>query len=85
MLKKILFTFLTLLVIYSSCVIAYRIFEPRDNYAVDKTTSYVAYDSLKPYDNQNGEMEYVDEAIPGKYIIKETKNIEIALLDGKNE
>ena len=49
MLKKVLFTFLTLLVIYSSCVIAYRIFEPRDNYAVDQTTSYVAYDSLKPY------------------------------------
>ena len=34
-----------------------------------------------PYDNQNGEMEYVDEAIPGKYIIKETKNIEIALME----
>ena len=37
-----------------------------------------------PYDNQNGEMEYVDEAIPGKYIIKETKNIEIALMENKN-
>ena len=37
-----------------------------------------------PYDNQNGEMEYVDEAIPGKYIIKETKNIKIALMEDKN-
>lgn len=37
-----------------------------------------------PYDNQNGEMEYVDEAIPGKYIIKETKNIEITLMENKN-
>lgn len=37
-----------------------------------------------PYDNQNGEMEYVDEAIPGKYIIKETEKIEISLLEDQN-
>ena len=37
-----------------------------------------------PYDNQNGEMEYVDEAITAKYIMKETEKIEITLLEGKN-
>lgn len=37
-----------------------------------------------PFDNQNGEMEYVDEAIPGKYIIKETEKIEITLLEDQN-
>lgn len=37
-----------------------------------------------PFDNQNGEMEYVDEAIPGKYIIKETEKIEISLLEDQN-
>ncbi len=49
MLKKLLFTFLTLLMIYSSCVIAYRIFEPRDNQSTTDTTSMLAYDSLKSY------------------------------------
>ena len=49
MLKKILFTFLTLLMIYSTCVVAYRIFEPRDNQSTTDTTSMLAYDSLKSY------------------------------------
>lgn len=49
MLKKILFTFLTLLVIYSTSVVAYRIFEPRDNQYITDTSSYLAYDSLKSY------------------------------------
>lgn len=49
MLKKILFTFLTLLMIYSTCVVAYRIFEPRDNQSATDTTSMLAYDSLKSY------------------------------------
>ncbi len=49
MLKKILFTFLTLLVIYSTCVVAYRIFEPRDNQSTTDTSSMLAYDSLKSY------------------------------------
>ena len=29
-------------------------------------------------------MEYADEAIPGKYIIKETEKIEISLLEDQN-
>ena len=37
-----------------------------------------------PFDNQNGEMEYIDEAIPSKYILKETKKIDIHLLEKKN-
>lgn len=49
MLKKILFTFLILLVTYSTCVVAYRIFEPRDNQTITDTSSYLAYDSLKSY------------------------------------
>ena len=49
MLKKILFTFLTLLVMYSTCVVAYRIFEPRDNQNITDSSSYLAYDSLKSY------------------------------------
>ena len=38
-----------------------------------------------PYDNQNGEAEYVDEAIPSQYIIKETKKIDIHLLENEND
>lgn len=49
MLKKILFTFLTLLMIYSTCVVAYRIYEPRDNQTTTDTSSMLAYDSLKSY------------------------------------
>lgn len=49
MLKKILFTFLTLLMIYSTCVVAYRIFEPRDNQTTIDTSSMLAYESLKSY------------------------------------
>lgn len=49
MLKKILFTFLSLLMVYSTCVVAYRIFEPRDNQSTTDTTSMLAYDSLKSY------------------------------------
>ncbi len=49
MLKKILFTFLTILMVYSTCVVAYRIFEPRDNQSTSDTTSMLAYDSLKSY------------------------------------
>lgn len=37
-----------------------------------------------PYDNQNGEMEYEDEAIPAQYILKETKKIDIHLLEKEN-
>lgn len=44
-----MFTFLTLLMVYSTCVVAYRIFEPRDNKATIDTSSYLAYDSLKSY------------------------------------
>lgn len=38
-----------------------------------------------PYDNQNGEMEYEDEAIPSKYILKDTKKIEIKVLENQHE
>lgn len=53
MLKKIMFTFLTLLMVYSVCVVAYRIFEPRDNQPTVDTSSYLAYDSLKSYIEQS--------------------------------
>lgn len=49
MLKKIMFTFLTLLMVYSTSVVAYRIFEPRDNSSKIDTSSFLAYDSLKSY------------------------------------
>lgn len=38
-----------------------------------------------PYDNQNGEMEYEDQAIPAQYILKETKKIEIEVLENAHE
>ena len=34
-----------------------------------------------PFDNQNGEIEYADEAIPSKYIIKKTEKIDIHILE----
>lgn len=59
MLKKILFTFLTLLVVYSTCVVAYRVFEPRDNQATNDTSSMLAYDSLKSYvEDSNSSIHY---------------------------
>ncbi len=35
--------------IYSTCVVAYRIYEPRDNQTTTDTSSMLAYDSLKSY------------------------------------
>lgn len=49
MLKKIMFTFLTLLMVYSVSVVSYRIFEPSDNTNTIDTSSFLAYDSLKSY------------------------------------
>lgn len=49
MFKKIVFTFLILLTLYSTCVVAYRIFEPRDNISQNTTTNYLAYESLESY------------------------------------
>lgn len=34
-----------------------------------------------PFDNQNGEAEYVDEAIPSPYILKKTEKIDIHILE----
>lgn len=44
-----MFTFLTLLMIYSISVVSYRIFEPSDNTATIDTSSFLAYDSLQSY------------------------------------
>lgn len=44
-----MFTFLTLLMVYSISVVSYRIFEPNDNNATIDTNSFLAYDSLKSY------------------------------------
>ena len=35
-------------------------------------------------DKKNLPKQFINEAIPGKYIIKETKNIKIALMEDKN-
>lgn len=40
--------------------------------------TYLACD---PFDNQNGEAEYVDEAIPSPYILKKTEKIDIHILE----
>ncbi len=49
MFKKALFTFLTLLVVYSCAVVGYRIFEPSLDIASDPDETYIDIDSLEGY------------------------------------
>jgi uncharacterized protein YxeA len=53
MLKKILFTFLALLITYSGAVIIYRLLEPETETSEPKT--FIPYSSLKQYVAANGE------------------------------
>lgn len=55
MLKKILFSLLTLLITYSVCVAAYRFYEPREEYKESNSSSYISYASLKEYIVSAGE------------------------------
>lgn len=55
MLKKILFSLLTLLMIYSSAVVLYRIFEPKNNTEYLDDDATLSYDSLQEYLISTGE------------------------------
>lgn len=55
MLKKILFSLLCILMIYSSAVAAYRIFEPRQEHVALDSSSFISYASLKEYIVSSGE------------------------------
>lgn len=55
MLKKILFTFLSLLILYSCGVVAYRLFEPTASYHIGNGEDYVDYNSLREYVTSTGE------------------------------
>ena len=55
MLKKILFSLLCVLMIYSGAVAAYRIFEPRQEHVAIDSSSFISYASLKEYIVSSGE------------------------------
>lgn len=55
MAKKIIFTFLTLLILYSTAVVAYRLFEPENNTEYPDEDSALSYDSLNQYLLSTGE------------------------------
>ena len=55
MLKKILFSLLSMLITYSVCVAAYRIYEPREEFTEKDSSSYISYASLKEYIVSAGE------------------------------
>ena len=55
MLKKILFSLLCILMIYSNAVAAYRIFEPRQEHVALDSSSFISYASLKEYIVSSGE------------------------------
>lgn len=55
MAKKIIFTFLTLLILYSTAVVAYRLFEPVNNTEYPDEDSSLSYDSLNQYLLSTGE------------------------------
>lgn len=53
--KRILFTFFTLLVLYSAILVGYRVFEPQQDDALDNSTQDVLdYDVLKEYTLSTG-------------------------------
>lgn len=53
--KKIIFTFLTLLILYSTAVIVYRLYEPRNNTEYMDVNHSLSYDSLNEYLLSTGE------------------------------
>ncbi|MCH3961824.1 MAG: hypothetical protein LKF53_05915 [Solobacterium sp.] len=55
MLKKIMFALLSLLMLYSTAVIAYRIFEPTASYHIGDEDTYLDYASLKEYVKSTGD------------------------------
>ena len=55
MLKKILFSLLCILMVYSGAVAAYRIFEPRQDHVRLDSSSFISYASLKEYIVSSGE------------------------------
>ncbi|MGM9940946.1 MAG: hypothetical protein ACI32N_03005 [Bulleidia sp.] len=55
MLKKILFSLLSFLMVYSICVAAFRIFEPDTEPVGEDTSSFISYASLKEYIVSSGE------------------------------
>ncbi|NLH63297.1 MAG: hypothetical protein GX478_03765 [Erysipelotrichaceae bacterium] len=55
MLKKVMFAFLSLIILYSTAVIAYRIFEPTASYHVGDEDTYLDYASLKEYVKSTGD------------------------------
>ena len=55
MLKKILFSLLCMLMIYSGAVAAYRIFKPRQEHVAIDSSSFISYASLKEYIVSSGE------------------------------
>ncbi len=55
MLKKIMFSFLCLLILYSTAVVAYRLFEPSATYHIGDEDTYLDYNSLKEYVKSGGD------------------------------
>jgi hypothetical protein len=55
MLKKVVFALLALIVVYSCAVVAFRIYEPRNDTNVVEESAYLDYDSLKEYVLSTGE------------------------------
>lgn len=52
MFKKLIFTYLIFLSIFSFGIVCYRIFEPRDTVTQTDTSNYLAYESLEAYITQ---------------------------------
>ena len=55
MFKKIVFALLALIVVYSSAVVTFRIFEPKTDTNVVEESAYLDYDSLREYILSTGE------------------------------
>lgn len=55
MLKKIMFSFLCILMLYSTAVVAYRLFEPVASYHTGDEDTYLDYNSLKEYVKSGGD------------------------------
>ena len=55
MLKKIMFSILCLIMLYSTAVVAYRLFEPTASYHIGDEDTYLDYNSLKEYVKSGGD------------------------------
>lgn len=55
MFKKLIFTYLIFLCVFSFGIVAYRIFEPRDTVTQTDTSNYLAYESLEAYITQGSQ------------------------------